>query len=112
MDDNLTNAINKLQSMLSSEDGKKELENMINSFGIGDSGGTNTSPLDGGAFNTESIAKMKNALDTFRNRDDPRSRLLLALKPYLSSSRGARIDTAITLLSLGKIPSIMKIIRG
>lgn len=111
MNDNLTNAISQLQTMLSSEDGKKELENMISSFGGAASAG-DSSPLGGGALNTDSIMKMRDAMETFRRHDDPRSQLLLALKPYLSAARGARIDTAIMLLSLGKIPSIMKIMRG
>lgn len=113
MEDNINNAISQLQNMLSSEDGMKSIENMLGSFG-----GTNqNNPVAdlgnmGGMISADSIAKMKNVMDAFQRRDDPRSQLLLALKPYLSPSRGARIETALTLLSLGKIPSIIKNMQG
>ena len=114
MEDNISNAISQLQSMLSSEDGKKSIENMIGSFGSGqyDTGATTDFGFGQGLMNPDSFAMMRNVMEAFQRHDDPRSQLLLALKPYLSASRGARIDTAIMLLSLGKIPSIMKTIRG
>ena len=109
MEDNLTNAINQLQNMLSSDEGKKDLENMLGSFGIGeDSVPTEQDPV----FNAENIIKMKSVMDTFQRRDDPRSQLLLALKPYLSNTRSARLETAIRLLSIGKLPAILKTFNG
>lgn len=114
MDDSISNAISQLQNMLSSEDGKKSIENMIGSFGASpsDTGATSDFGLGQGLMNPDSFAMMRNVMEAFQRHDDPRSQLLLALKPYLSASRSARIDTAIMLLSLGKIPSIMKTMRG
>lgn len=109
MEDNLTNAINQLQNMLSSEEGKKDIENMLGSLGIGEgSVSTEQDPV----FNAENMLKMKSIMDTFQNRDDPRSQLLLALKPYLSNARSARLETAIRLLSIGKLPGILKTFKG
>lgn len=113
MDDNISNAISQLQNMLTSEDGKKNIENMLGSFGIG---GNSTQPSQESDFGMSSFnmpspdnfAMMRNVMEALQRHDDPRSQLLLALKPYLSSSRSAKIDKAIMLLSLGKIPSIMK----
>lgn len=110
--DDISNAISQLQNMLSSEDGKKNIENMLGSFGMG----SNNTPVQESDFgvpssnmlNPDSFAMMRNVMETLQRHDDPRSQLLLALKPYLSSSRSAKIDKAIMLLSLGKIPSIMK----
>ena len=132
MDDSISNAISQLQNMLSSEDGKKSIENMIGSFGASpsDTGATSDFGLGQGLMNPDSFAMMRMTINdgnttpsvaitapkkpcsSIPTHDDPRSQLLLALKPYLSASRGARIDTAIMLLSLGKIPSIMKTMRG
>lgn len=106
MEDNLSNAISQLQNMLSSDEGKKNIEDMIGSLGI-----STTSPEDP-VFNPENMLKMKNIMETFKRRDDPRSQLLLALKPYLSNARSARLETAIRLLSLGRLPDIMKAFRG
>lgn len=109
MDDNLSNAISQLQNMLSSDEGKKGIEDMIGSLGM--SGNSTPAPQDP-IFNPENMMKMKSIMDSFQRRDDPRSQLLLALKPYLSHARSARLDTAIRLLSLGKLPDIMKAFRG
>lgn len=116
MDDNISSAISQLQNMLSSEDGKKNIENMLGSFGVGG----NTSSAQDGNFGgsasnmltPDNFAMMRNVMESLQRNDDPRSQLLLALKPYLSSSRSAKIDKAIMLLSLGKIPSIMKYMQG
>lgn len=110
MDDGLSNAINQLQTMLSSDEGKKDLENMIGSLGLTENNAP-VKPQDP-IFNPENMLKMKSVMDSFQRRDDPRSQLLLALKPYLSSARSARIDTAIRLLSLGKLPELMKVFQG
>ena len=110
MDDSLSNAINQLQNMLSSDEGKKGIEDMIGSLGMSTNQSSTTSPDP--IFNPENMIKMKSIMDSFQRRDDPRSQLLLALKPYLSNARSARIDTAIRLLSLGRLPDMMKIFRG
>ncbi len=109
MDESLSSAINQLQNMLSTEEGKKGIEDMIGSLGLSDST-TSAAPTDP-VFNPENMLKMKSIMDSFTRRDDPRSQLLIALKPYLSSARSARLETAIRLLSLGKLPNIMKTLR-
>ena len=109
MDDSLSNAINQLQNMLSTEEGKKDIENIIGSLGMSEG---SPSVSEDPVFNPENMIKMKSIMDTFKRRDDPRSQLLLALKPYLSSTRSARLETAIRLLSLGKLPDIMKTFKG
>ena len=109
MEDSLSNAISQLQNMLSSDEGKKNIEDMLGSLGMGES----SAPIpDDPIFNPENMLKIKGIMDSFQRRDDPRSQLLLALKPYLSSTRSARLDTAIRLLSLGKLPDIMNTFRS
>lgn len=109
MEDSLSGAISQLQNMLSTDEGKKSIENMIESLGMGEA----SPPVsDDNFFNPENMLKIKTIMDSFGRRDDPRSQLLLALKPYLSSTRSARLDTAIRLLSLGKLPGIMNAFKG
>lgn len=110
--DDLSNAISQLQNMLSSDEGKKGLEDMIGSLGasVPESNPAPNTPTN--LFTPDNMMKMRSIMDSFQNHDDPRSQLLLALKPYLSPSRGARLDTAMMLLSLGKLPGIMKNFRG
>lgn len=109
MDDSLSSAISQLQNMLSTDEGKKNIEDMLGSLGMGES----SSPVsDNNFLNPENMLKIKGIMDSFNRRDDPRSQLLLALKPYLSSTRSARLDTAIRLLSLGKLPNILNTFKG
>lgn len=110
--DDLSNAINQLQNMLSSGNSTNGLEDILGT--LGNSSSENTTPQNNSAnlLNPDNMMKLRSIMDSFQSHDDPRSQLLLALKPYLSPSRGARLDSAIMLLSLGKIPGIMKNFRG
>ena len=50
------------------------------------------------------LFKMKSIMDKMNsNKNDPRSKLLLSLKPYLKESRKNKLDTYIQLLNMGKI---------
>lgn len=110
--EDLSNAINQLQNMLSSGNGAKGIEDMLGSL-TNSSDEISPSPDNStNLFSPDNMMKMRSIMDSFQNHDDPRSQLLLALKPYLSPSRGARLDNALMLLSLGKIPGIMKKFRG
>jgi len=110
--DDLSNAISQLQNMLSSEEGKKGLEDMIGSLGGQPQENTYAQSPRNNLLTPDNMMKMRSIMESFQNHDDPRSQLLLALKPYLSSSRSARLDNAMMLLNLGKLPGIMKTFRG
>ncbi len=109
--DNIDSAISKLQSMLSTEEGKKDLEGMINSFTGGEQKSENFSIPNINGIDMGSMMKVKKVIDTLQNNNDPRSQLLLSLKPYLSPARGARLDTAIRILNIGKLPVLIKNIK-
>lgn len=51
----------------------------------------------------ETILKFKNMFEKMNSKDDPRSRLLLALKPYLQDSRKEKIEQYIQLFNVSKI---------
>ena len=109
----IESALNQLQDMLSSESGRAELTNMVGAVSReSEDVKENVSPLpiSGGAM--DSLFKIRSLLDSINAVDDPRIRLLSALRPYLSSSRSAHIDNAIKIMSLGKIPSVLKNMRG
>ena len=101
MADDIESAINKLQDMLSDEDGKKEIENMVSSFGKS-TGGNNL------GFDPTILMNIKTIVDRVQNGTDPRCNLLNALKPYLSKNRAGHVDYAIKIMSLGRIPDVIK----
>lgn len=84
-----------------------DFNNFASSFGDANSqnstdSGDSTNPFSNIDIGT--IMKLKNVMEKMNNKkDDPRSNLLLSLKPYLKSSRKDKVDQYIQLLSVGSI---------
>ncbi|MDK2801050.1 MAG: hypothetical protein PWP27_2497 [Clostridiales bacterium] len=55
----------------------------------------------------DAIMKIKKMYDKITSADDPRINLLLALKPYLNTKRQNKLDTAIKVVHLSKLTTIM-----
>ena len=100
----IENAMNTLTEMLSTDDGKQTLTDMVSSLA------DNPPDLFGG-MSMDTMMMLKQAMEEFGRNDDRRSRLLLALKPYLSSSRVGKLDGTINLLKILKLPYIAKSIK-
>ena len=100
----LEKAMDTLSSMLSSEEGKQTLSDMVSSLT------SNSESND--LLNMDTMLKVKIIMDEFQNGNDRRSNLLMALKPYLNNTRLGRIDETINLLKLAKLPGLIKGIRG
>lgn len=68
--------------------------------------------LSGGSSEADSSdygSDLKALMDKLSsNRSDPRTNLLLSLKPYMSEERKRSIDGAVRLLSLSKLSGLMK----
>ena len=116
MEDNIGNAMNKIQEMLSSEDGRKNLQDIMGSLAGNIAAPAETQTEEAEAVSAPAVSPdILSVAQTFMNGinsdSSPRSRLLTALKPYLSKSRHNHIDNAIKIMSLGNIPEIMKNFR-
>lgn len=63
-------------------------------------------------FNTDSlnqVMQLKDIMDSMmNNRDDPRSNLLLSLKPYMRTGRQKSIDSAVKLLGLANMTKMLR----
>ena len=51
----------------------------------------------------ETIMKFKTIMDKMNTKDDPRSKLLISLKPYLKESRKNKIDQYVQFLNMSKV---------
>ena len=117
----MSNIMNELNSMLKKnefpEDIKKILNNFTNSSNNknednkNDKGNNNFSNNSTSKSETandfdidiNTILKMKKMIDSINsNKNDPRSNLLLSLKPYLKESRKKKVDQYIKLFGLSK----------
>jgi len=61
----------------------------------------------------DTILKMKTIMDKMNTKnDDPRSKLLNSLRPYLKQSRQNKLDQYMQLMNLSKIIDILPFIGG
>lgn len=127
MAQDLNQAMNRLQEMLSTEDGKQDLQNLISSFGgipgdnndgviepSSDNAGDNANlgNLLPGGMNLAMLGKIQGIVGELQSGNDSRSNLLYALQPYLGKGRAGYIGNAAKLMSLGKLPDLLKRLRG
>ncbi len=72
---------------------------------------SNTSKSDNSSssIDFDTLMRMKNIMDKMNSQDNPRSKLLLSLKPYLKNERKNKIDQYI---QLSKIIEILPFIGG
>lgn len=111
-------ALGQLRDMLSTEEGQRQLEGIIGSVqgGMGGMGGEQPHEVSGtpaqrpntGAFGMDVFMKIKNIMDTMQMDNDPRVNVLSSLRPYINANRGHHLDSAIKIMSLGKLPIILK----
>ena len=86
-----------LSSISSNSSNSNNSGNSSNSSSINASGSTNSS------IDFETILKIKSIVDKMNNTNDPRSTLLLSLKPYLKESRKEKVDQYIKLFGMSKV---------
>lgn len=118
MNDDMSDLIAKLNSMLGS-DSNNNLKDIINNFSsntnASDNNTSNTSTSDNSGddpgFNIDfdTIMKMKSVIDAMNSKkNDPRSKLLMSLKPYLKESRKQKLDQYVQLLNMSSVFELFK----
>lgn len=63
-------------------------------------------------FDITTILKMKNIIENLNKKDDPRSKLLYSLKPYLRETKQKKIDQYINLFKITEISSLLRNEKG
>lgn len=115
-DNNMNNMMNQLNQMFQNNDFPDDIKNLLNNLkSSSDSENTSkeTSDSNDSGIDINTILKMKKVMDSMNsNKDDPRSNLLLSLKPYLKESRRKKVDQYIQLFGLGKAFEIMNSLGG
>ncbi len=86
-------AINNLVSML----------NKNNTSDTAKDDSTNNSSNSSYNIDFETIMKFKNIMDKMNSKDDPRSKLLISLKPYLKDNKKNKIDQYIQFLNISRV---------
>lgn len=116
-ENDMSNLMNQFNKMLENNDIPSELKGILDNFKNSsnnnpeNTNNTNTSTSSNSLNNNSdtpdidinTVLKMKQIIDSMNsNRDDPRTNLLLSLKPYLKESRKQKVDQYIKLFGIGK----------
>lgn len=65
-----------------------------------------TSSFDFSNIDIKTFLKLKSALDKINSQDNPNTKLLLALKPYLKDNKKEKLDQYIKLMSISSLMEI------
>lgn len=126
MDGDMNDIFQKLNNILEDKDMSNNLKNILNNFSssnesnnssessnnIKSSNDSDTSQKTP-EFDINTILKIKTIMDSLNNNaDDPRSNLLLSLKPYLGETKKEKIDQYVKFLHLAKVLEILNPMGG
>ncbi|MBQ7096948.1 MAG: hypothetical protein IJN96_02640 [Clostridia bacterium] len=109
MADNMdfSNAIEQLQTMLSSDDGQAQIQDIINMFGQNAVENTSapSAPSDAfGGLDMNTIMKISSIIQTMNNdSNNPKTVFLNALKPFLKKNRQNKLEQASKLLKIANV---------
>ena len=114
-ENDMNNLLNQFNNMVKNKEIPDNLKDIINTFSNSNTNNNNNS--NNSSSNTDSetststdfdidintILKFKQILDAMNsNKSDPRSNLLLSLKPYLKDSRKQKVDQYIKIFNIEK----------
>lgn len=97
----------KLNAILENPEMMKTISSLANSFG----NQVSSEPKfdnNQSVGNSELVSNLQNVMSGMDMSSDSRINLLNALKPYMRSNRAAHMDTAIRILKLTKLTSLLK----
>ena len=111
--DNVKEALNNFSSKNNNSEATNDSSSFDDLFKMFSSNNTDkdkTSNSNTSASNIdfETILKMKSIMEKMNSKDDPRSSLLLSLKPYLKESRKSKIEQYIQLFNMSKVFDVFK----
>lgn len=133
MNEDMSDMIKNLSSMLNGKDMPEDIKNIISNFASNNNSDSNNSHNDSchnedissDSRNNNSgqnttpdidigmILKMKKIMDSMKNnKDDPRANLLLSLKPYLKDSRQEKVDQYVKLFNMSKVFEVINPLGG
>ena len=116
--DNADEKINAVINMLKSDTSPniqstaEKIENDIIIDNNNSSGQNSPEANKSDKLNTESaefISKIKSVIDEIGSANDPRSNLLMSLRPYMRDTRKKSIDSAVKILNLSRFSGLFNI---
>lgn len=102
----MPNSMDTIKNLLG-DNAEDKIKSIMSSLSSG-SGGSSSNE-GSGEDSLEYLMQMKNIIGKLTDtHDDPRSNLLVSLKPYMSDGRKKSIDSAVRLLNLTKLSQLFR----
>ncbi len=118
-DNDMSNIMKQLNNMMQNNEFPDNIKEAINNFKNSSSNNNtntnnkNTNNSDNPEIDINTILKMKQIIDSMNtNKNDPRSNLLMSLKPYLKESRQKKVDQYVQLFGLSKAFEMFNFLGG
>ncbi len=97
----MADAMETLKGLLG-DDAEDKIKSVVSSLSDSSGGGANDNSL-------EYIMQMRDIMSKITNdKNDPRSRLLMSLRPYMRTERRNSIDNAVRLLNITKLAGVFR----
>ena len=112
-DNEMNNMFEQLGQMFNNNEFPDDIKNLLNNIKNSSNDNNSSENSNDSNIDINTILKMKKVMDSINsNKDDPRSNLLLSLKPYLKESRRKKVDQYIQLFGIGKAFEVMNSLGG
>ncbi len=104
----MADAMETLKNILG-DGAEDKIKSVMDSLGGPDDTDMQTILPEGNGGALEQVTQLKGIVDSLSaNRSDPRTNLLLSLKPYMRTGRQNSIDAAVRLLGLANITKLLR----
>ena len=117
--EDMSELFSKFSNMVNEGNIPDEMKNILSSLSSNDSGSASSESASSESSDNsfpsidfETLLKMKSIMEKMNNNNDPRSNLLLSLKPYLKDSRKEKIDQYIKLFGMSKVLEVFNSTGG
>ncbi len=117
--EDMSELFGKFSNMVKEGNIPDEMKNILSSLSSNDSGSASSESASSESSDNsfpsidfETLLKMKSIMEKMNNNNDPRSNLLLSLKPYLKDSRKEKIDQYIKLFGMSKVLEVFNSTGG
>ncbi len=114
-DFDLSSAIEKIQEMMSNDEGQSQLNSIISAFTAGTEEKSESAKGGGGFPDFDGIdqidmmIKLGNILSAMKSESGGKSEALLyAIKPYLRKSRQEKTDSAVKIMGMVRVMNVLK----
>lgn len=112
--EDMSNLISEFSKMIEKNGVPDNLKDILNNINSDNKNGNNSnnsdddvSSFDFNNIDIQTFLKLKSALDKINSKNNPNTKLLLALKPYLKENKKEKLDQYIKLMNVSSILEVL-----